>query len=95
MVRERLPAGAQALIRETFDGTPLLCCGYDAVNANRVPEERAADLISSDAPILHHANFSRRFTRNAPSPLPIYQPLKSGVEKGYTDYPVLNEQARN
>jgi N-ethylmaleimide reductase len=88
-----VPPGARMvpLIRETFDGALILNGGYDAMTANRALEDGAADLISFGAPFLANPDLPRRFARDAPLNTPDIATFYAGEEKGYTDYPVLDE----
>ncbi|MFH0968860.1 MAG: alkene reductase [Methanobacteriota archaeon] len=79
-------------IRTKFSGTIILNGGYDAQTGNTAINECRADLISFGAIFLANPDLPERFRRNAPlNPVDV-STLYVGEEKGYTDYPTLNDK---
>ncbi len=79
------------LIRAKFNGTLMLNGGYDAASGNEAIESGLADLVSFGILFLANPDLPDRFRNNASlnngDPLTFY----TGEEKGYTDYPALEE----
>jgi len=77
------------LIREKFNGTLMLNGGYDARSGNDAIEEGLADLISFGVLFLANPDLPERFRRDAPLNHEDVMTFYTGEEKGYTDYPSL------
>jgi N-ethylmaleimide reductase len=92
----RLPVPAAeerlaSLIRAKFDGTLMLNGGYDERSAQAAIEEGAADLISFGAPFISNPDLPERFSRHEHLNPVDDATFYTGEEKGYTDYPALEE----
>lgn len=78
-------------IREKFTGTLILSGGYDAERAEADLASGKADLIAFGRPFIANPDLVERMKTGAelsdPDPSTFYTP----GEKGYTDYPVLEE----
>lgn len=80
-----------AELKQRFGGTYIANTGYTAESAAAAINKGMADLISFGAPFLANPDLVERFrvgaALNAVDPSTFYQ----GEERGYTDYPALNE----
>lgn len=76
-------------LRNSFSGSYIANCGYDAESAEAALESGRADLISFGSKFLANPDLVERFRvgaeLNAPNPETFYQ----GEERGYIDYPAM------
>jgi N-ethylmaleimide reductase len=80
-------------LRRSFDGVYIANGGYDRLRADWAVGSRAADLVAFGAPYLANPDLVERFALNAPlneaDPATFY----GGDERGYIDYPFVDEPA--
>lgn len=77
------------VIHSKFNGTLILNGGYDLQTAEHTLDDGVGDLISFGGPFLANPDLPERFRRNAPLNAVDSSTLYLGEEKGYTDYPLL------
>jgi N-ethylmaleimide reductase len=79
-------------LRQLFRGTYITNGGYDAASAGAVLSSGWADLVSFGRPYISNPDLPERLRTGAPlnplDPATLY----GGGEKGYTDYPFLDEK---
>jgi len=80
-------------LRRAFDGAYIANGGYDRLRANWAIGSRAADLVSFGAPYIANPDLVERFALNAPLNRPNRATFYGGDERGYIDYPYLDEHA--
>jgi N-ethylmaleimide reductase len=84
---EALNAGVYEYFRERFNGTLLICGGFDLDNANRAIEGGVTDLVAFGKPYISNPDLVERFAQRLPlagsDPTTYYQ----GGAHGYIDYP--------
>ena len=78
-------------LRAIFSGAFISNGGYDAQTASGAIASGAADLVSFGVPFLANPDLVRRFREGAPLNEPDRASFYGGDEKGYTDYPTLDE----
>ena len=71
----------------------MLAGGYSREKANDVLKKGLGDLISFGRPFLANPDLLARFSKNAPLNNPDPATFYGGTEKGYIDYPTLEEIA--
>lgn len=90
-----VPQTIKDAIRNEFSGTIILSGGYDIDRAEADLEEGRGELIAFGRPFISNPDFVERLAIGAEltpgDPNTFYTP----GEKGYTDYPVLNDQLQN
>lgn len=88
------PAVDQAIvaaIREKYTGTLILSGGYDAERAEAALESGKADLVAFGRPFIANPDFVERIKTGTELNQPDFTTFYTPGEKGYTDYPVLEE----
>lgn len=86
-----VPATMKAALRSTFKRTLILSGGYDAARAESDLVANKADLIAIGRPFLANPDLPTRWQKNtALNPLDA-DTLYTPGEKGYTDYPFLDQ----
>lgn len=78
-------------LRRAFGGVYIANGGYDRLRANWAIGSRAADLVSFGRPYLANPDLVERFALNAPLNRPDPATFHGGDERGYIDYPFLDE----
>lgn len=78
-------------LRARYTGNLIRNNGYDFATANRVVASGAADAIAFGRLLIANPDLVERFRRGAPLNAPDYETFYTGEEKGYTDYPVLED----
>ena len=89
------PAISQSVkegIREAFGGTIILSGGYDAARAEADLEAGKGELVAFGRPILANPDFVKRVETGAELNQPDFATFYTPGEKGYNDYPVLQEE---
>jgi N-ethylmaleimide reductase len=91
------PAATQAYdrdgLRAAFRGVYIANGGYDRPRAERAIASGAADLVSFGAPFIANPDLVERFALSAPLNRPDPATFYGGDERGYIDYPFLDEAA--
>ncbi len=86
-----VPDQIVADIRERFTGTLILSGGYDVDRAEAALQSNKADLVAIGRPLLANPDFVERAKAGAPLNPPDFTTFYTPGEKGYIDYPVLEE----
>jgi len=84
------PAGFREQMRERFSGSLIYCGNYDAERAEKRISENTTDAVAFGRPYIANPDLPERFRVNAPLTEPNHETFYGGDEKGYTDYPFLN-----
>lgn len=82
-----------AALRKLFDGLYMGNNGYDRQMAIDTVENGAADLVAFGRPYIANPDLAERLERDAPLNEGDSDTYYGGGEKGYTDYPFLEETA--
>ncbi len=82
---------ASALVRERYDGTLVVCGGYDRESGEEALQNGRADLIGYARYFLANPDLPERFERNAPLNEWDESTFYGGGAEGYIDYPKLSE----
>ena len=78
-------------LRSIYQGKLIRNNGYDFETATRAVETGAADAIAFGRLLLANPDLVERFRKGAQLNAPDYEKLYAGEEKGYTDYPFLDQ----
>lgn len=78
-------------LRKCFHGLYMANLSYDKARGNAALAEGRADLIAYGVPYLANPDLVERFAKDAPLNEPDQSSFYGGAEKGYTDYPTLEE----
>jgi len=84
------PAGFREQMRERFSGSLIYCGNYDAEHAEARISENTADAVAFGRPYIANPDLPERFRVNAPLTEPNQETFYGGDEKGYTDYPFMD-----
>jgi N-ethylmaleimide reductase len=79
------------VLRKAFNGTLIVCGGYDQARAEKVIDQGMADAVAFGQLYIANPDLVERFKLNAPLNEPDPASFYGGNEKGYTDYPVLED----
>jgi N-ethylmaleimide reductase len=77
------------VLRTAYNGTLIVCGGYDQVRAEDIIAEGKADAVAFGQLYIANPDLVERFNLNAPLNEPDPATFYGGNEKGYTDYPAL------
>ena len=77
------------VLRKAYNGTLIVCGGYDQARAEEALAEGKADAVAFGQLYIANPDLVERFKLNAPLNEPDPVTFYGGNEKGYTDYPVL------
>ena len=80
--------GLEAL-RKAYEGTLIVCGGYDQARAEQVLEQGQADAVAFGQLYIANPDLVARFKLNAPLNKPDLATFYGGDAKGYIDYPSL------
>jgi N-ethylmaleimide reductase len=80
------------LIRDHYQGTLMVCGGYDLLRADMALAEGRADLIAFGRPFIANPDLPERLRRNAPLNEPDPNTFYGGGVPGYVDYPSLAQE---
>jgi len=81
-----------AYLRKVYKGNLVICGGYDKEKGNRVLAEGNADAVAFGQLFLANPNLPERFKTDAPLNEPDPSTFYGGGEKGYVDYPSVQEK---
>lgn len=76
--------------RKIYNGTIIINRGFNKKTATKVLQDGDADLVSFGTPFIANPDLVERFKTNAPLNQPDQTTFYTPGEKGYTDYPTLN-----
>jgi N-ethylmaleimide reductase len=88
------PAGtvrATPILRRLFEGPVIVNGGYNVESANAAIAAGEADLVAFGVPFLANPDLPERWRRGSSLNAPRLEHFYAGEEKGYTDYPTLEE----
>jgi N-ethylmaleimide reductase len=88
--QEGVPPVAGTL-RKQYRGSLMINGGYDRETGEKALAEGAADLVAFGVPYLANPDLVARYRRRAPLNEPDQATFYGGDEKGYNDYPFLDE----
>ena len=91
MGNPEVPASAVARVRAAFNGTLILSGGYDKARAEADLQAGHADLVAFGRPFIANPDLPARLAADAELAQPDQNTFYTPGEKGYTDYPVLEE----
>jgi N-ethylmaleimide reductase len=77
------------VLRKAYNGTLIVCGGYDQARAGEAIAEGKADAVAFGQLYIANPDLVERFNLNAPLNEPDAVTFYGGNEKGYTDYPAL------
>lgn len=80
------------VLRKAYNGTLIVCGGYDQARAEEVVAQGRADAVAFGQLYIANPDLVERFKLNAPLNEPDPATFYGGNEKGYTDYPMLAEK---
>ncbi|MCB9053810.1 MAG: alkene reductase [Lewinellaceae bacterium] len=86
-----VPDSIKEMVRTKFANTLILSGGYDAERAEADLQAGKAGLIAFGKPFLANPDLVERFRQGAELNDPDFSTFYTPGEKGYTDYPVLEE----
>ncbi len=78
-------------LRAAYNGTLIVCGGYDQNRAEDVLAKGLANAVAFGQLYIANPDLAERFKLNAPLNTPDVSSFYGGTEKGYTDYPSLGE----
>jgi len=84
------PAGFREQMRERFSGSLIYCGNYDAEHAEARIGDNTADAVAFGRPYIANPDLPERFRVDAPLTEPNHETFYGGDEKGYTDYPFMD-----
>jgi N-ethylmaleimide reductase len=90
----QLPDGVAALapeIRKRFSGLFVVNAGYNQETAEAVISKGQADAVSFGTLFIANPDLPARFERGSPLAAPDRATMYGGTDKGYTDYPKVEE----
>ncbi|MEP7377900.1 MAG: alkene reductase [Chitinophagaceae bacterium] len=89
-----VPVEIKKLIRKNFTNSIILCGGYDKERAEADINSGLANLIAFGRPFINNPDLVERLANNWPLSKELHMDLfYSADDKGYTDYPVYQQQA--
>ena len=77
--------------RNIYEGTIIINRGFTKETAAQVIQKGDADLVSFGVPFLSNPDLVERFKAGAPLNQPDQSTFYTPGERGYTDYPTLNQ----
>jgi N-ethylmaleimide reductase len=86
-----MPDLSARYFRPLYPGTLIVAGGYTHEKANAVLQEGLADLVAFGQFFIANPDLVERFKRNAPLNPPDRGSFYGGTDKGYIDYPTLEE----
>lgn len=90
-----VPQEVKDAIRTAFGGTIILSGGYDASRAEADLKAGKGELVAFGRPFIANPDLVKRLAIDAALNQPDFDSFYTPGEKGYTDYPVLEESLNN
>lgn len=78
-------------LRKAFEGAYMANLGYDKASANAALAESRADCVAFGVPFIANPDLVERYAQDAPLNAADQSSFYGGDEKGYIDYPTLEE----
>jgi N-ethylmaleimide reductase len=91
-VAPNLGLRVSTLIRDVFDGPPMLNGGYTRDLADRVVADGLADLVSFGSAYIANPDLPERFRHRHPLNTPDKSKFYGGTAEGYIDYPTIADE---
>jgi N-ethylmaleimide reductase len=88
---DEAPRSVATLFRSQFPGPLIVSGGFTADTAEQALAAGTADLIAFGRAFIANPDLSRRFALHAPLNAPDLSTFYGGGERGYTDYPSIDE----
>ncbi len=88
------PEKVTEFFRPVYDGTLITNAGFDQESGNQAIENDTADLVAYGRLFLANPDLPKRFAAHAELNDPDPDTFYGGDEKGYTDYPFMNESEK-
>lgn len=79
------------VLRKAYQGTLIVCGGYDKAKAELAIEQGLADAVAFGQLYIANPDLVERFKTDAPLNKPQMATFYGGNEKGYIDYPALTD----
>lgn len=79
------------MLREIYRGTLMINGGYGKETAEKALAGNEADLVAFGVPFLANPDLVERYQRDAPLNEPDQETFYGGDERGYNDYPFLDQ----
>ncbi|MCX7084325.1 MAG: alkene reductase [Methylococcales bacterium] len=79
------------VLRKAYQGTLIVCGGYDKAKADQAIEQGLADAVAFGQLYIANPDLVERFKADAPLNKPDMATFYGGNEKGYIDYPALTD----
>jgi len=92
-LNEAAPPSVAALLRPLFSGPLIVSGGFTPETAEAAIAEGKADLVAFGRAFIANPDLPKRIALGAPLNTPDRATFYGGSERGYTDYPVLEEVA--
>ena len=86
-----MPDLSARYFRPLYTGTLIVAGGYTHDRANMVLHEGVADLVAFGQLFIANPDLVERFKTNGPLNPPDRDSFYGGTDKGYIDYPTLQE----
>lgn len=87
----KLPDDFRSALRKQFQGLLVFCGGYSAATADALIRDGGGDAVAFGRPYIANPDLVERFRLGAELNEPDPSTFYGGGERGYTDYPALNE----
>ena len=87
-----VPQGVKDAVRDAFGNTIILSGGYDAARAELDLEATRGELVAFGRLFISNPDLVKRIAEAAILEQPDFGTFYTPGEKGYTDYPILDEQ---
>lgn len=79
------------ILRKAYQGTLIVCGGYDKAKAEQAIEQGLVDAVAFGQLYIANPDLVERFKEDAPLNKPDVNTFYGGNEKGYIDYPALTD----
>lgn len=90
-INDAAPPSVASLVRPFFSGPLIVSGGFTAEAAERALADGTTDLVAFGRAFIANPDLPKRLARGAPLNAPDRATFYGGAERGYTDYPALEE----
>jgi N-ethylmaleimide reductase len=87
-----VPQSVKDGVRDAFGGTIILSGGYNSARAEAELEEGKGELVAFGRQFISNPDLVKRIVSGVELAQPDFATFYTPGEKGYTDYPILDEQ---